>query len=183
MEMIPPGRVWSHNQALMELGALICLPKATHCAICPVSDFCEAFRLGAQEELPVKAPRKEQTVVRRNVYLFMTEDGRVLLRMRERGEGLLEGLWEFPGEDADTSASRPEVWGVPGEPREVLRACHAFTHRIWEMRGLYLPWPTDRLAPCGCRLVTPEELAELPLPNAMRAFRKLYMSGGVRGGS
>src|SRR5690606_671687 len=88
-----PGRV---NQALMEVGSLLCRPRAPRCQECPLQKLCRAAWAGAQESLPQKSP------VRRNLptelltagFLIMPGN-RVLLRYRCQ-EGLLSGLWEFP---------------------------------------------------------------------------------------
>jgi A/G-specific adenine glycosylase len=94
-ENLPPGQAGDYNQALMDLGALICRPKNPACEHCPLAEACQARLLGLQEQRPVKLPRKKSphhtvtaAVIRR--------DGRVLLAQRPP-EGLLGGLWEFPG--------------------------------------------------------------------------------------
>ena len=91
----------------MDLGATICTPKSPDCDHCPVADACQARALGVVDERPVKPPRRKvpsltvtAAVIRRN--------GRVLLAKRPP-EGLLGGLWEFPGgtleeTDADLQA-------------------------------------------------------------------------------
>ncbi len=99
---LPPGRAGAYNQALMDLGSLICTPHNPVCDTCPIAAFCQAWALGVQEARPVKLPRKRSphhtvtaAVIRRN--------GRVLLAQRPKN-GLLGGLWEFPGgtlEDRD----------------------------------------------------------------------------------
>jgi A/G-specific adenine glycosylase len=101
-ENLPTGKASAYNQALMDLGAMICSPKSPDCAHCPVAEYCEANKLNVQEARPVKLPRKKvphltvtAAVIRR--------DGQVLLAKRPAG-GLLGGLWEFPGgtrEDSD----------------------------------------------------------------------------------
>ena len=87
-----PGRF---NQAMMELGATICLPRAPRCAECPVARFCEARKTSRQHELPVK---RGKTAVRRiSARLAVVEkNGAVLVRQRSAEESLMAGFWEFP---------------------------------------------------------------------------------------
>ena len=82
-----PGR-W--NQAMMELGATVCLPRAPLCAECPISGECEARRLGIQKELP---PRKTKVMIRReHTLLVIRRQGRILLTPSPR----VSGFWELP---------------------------------------------------------------------------------------
>jgi len=83
------------NQAVMELGATICLPRAPRCAECPVAIFCEAAKTGRQHELPVK--RGRPTARRISVRLALIEKhGAVLIRRRPAEESLMPGFWELP---------------------------------------------------------------------------------------
>ncbi len=91
----PSGHVGTYNQALMDLGATICTPRRPACDACPLATFCQARSLGVQAERPLKTPRSAiphytvaAAVIRRN--------GTVLLGQRPP-DGLLGGLWEFPG--------------------------------------------------------------------------------------
>jgi A/G-specific adenine glycosylase len=82
------------NQALMELGALVCTPRAPRCDACPVRARCRAYVLGRPEAFPPVPLRRATLRVRRAIVLI--EDARSLLMVR-RGGGLLDGLWEPPG--------------------------------------------------------------------------------------
>lgn len=83
------------NQAMMELGALVCTPRNPSCEACPLKDTCAARRDGAQGAYPIKAARKELPVRRVSVAVVMDKKGRVLLVQNREG-GLLKGLWELP---------------------------------------------------------------------------------------
>ena len=92
---LPKGRAGDYNQALMDLGATVCLSKKPRCLLCPLGELCQAFQLGIQEQRPILKPRADvphytvtAAVIRR--------DGRVLLARRP-SKGLLGGMWEFPG--------------------------------------------------------------------------------------
>jgi len=92
---LPAGQAGNYNQALMGLGATICTPRAPKCPQCPLARFCQAYALGLQEERPVRAARAEQphhTVATAVIH----QAGQVLIAQRPP-EGLLGGLWEFPG--------------------------------------------------------------------------------------
>ena len=133
---LPTGRAGDYNQALMDLGALICKPKNPDCASCPIAEDCIARRLGLQQERPVRMPRK------RIPHLTVTaavirQDGRVLLAQRP-ATGLLGGLWEFPGgtleaDDPDLRVCLQreirEELGVEIQIDEVFgQYDHAYTH-------------------------------------------------------
>ena len=93
--LVPAGHAGQFNQALMELGSEICLPRHPRCDDCPVNELCEARRHGEQDALPTRVPKKRlpfYTVVVGVIY----RDGRILIDQR-KPEGLLGGLWEFPG--------------------------------------------------------------------------------------
>ena len=94
-EYLPSGKASEYNQALMDLGAVICTPRDPMCELCPVSEDCAAYKLGVQEERPVKKPRKKipHHIVTAAV---IQKDGNVLLAQRHNNR-LLGGLWEFPG--------------------------------------------------------------------------------------
>ena len=83
------------NQALMELGATLCTPRAPDCRRCPVARCCKARRAGDPESIPPTAPRKAKRVVT-NAVALVTRGGR-LLAVRRPDRGLLGGLWELPG--------------------------------------------------------------------------------------
>lgn len=93
-EHLPEGNAGDYNQALMDLGALICIPKNPRCLICPVREFCRARQNGTQEARPVKNPKKD---VPHYVHAagVIIRRGRVLLARRP-SNGLLGGMWEFP---------------------------------------------------------------------------------------
>ena len=93
-ENLPKGHAGDYNQALMDLGATICVPKNPRCLICPVMRLCKARQNGVQNERPVKTPKRE---VPHYVHAaaVIIERGRVLLAQRP-SKGLLASMWEFP---------------------------------------------------------------------------------------
>jgi A/G-specific adenine glycosylase len=93
-ENLPKGHAGDYNQALMDLGATICVPKNPRCLICPVMKLCKARQIGTQNERPMLSPKK---AVPHYVHAaaVIIERGRVLLAQRP-STGLLGGMWEFP---------------------------------------------------------------------------------------
>jgi A/G-specific adenine glycosylase len=91
---LPKGHAGDYNQALMDLGATLCVPKNPRCLICPVMKLCKARQNGTQNQRPVKTPKKD---VPHYVHAaaVIIQRGRVLLSQRP-SEGLLGGMWEFP---------------------------------------------------------------------------------------
>lgn len=98
---LPPVRAGDFNQALMDLGAMICLPQAPDCARCPLKDECLAFQHGRQNDLPVKVKKSAipHLIVGAGV---VRRDSKVLIARRPP-RGLLGGLWEFPGGKLEAS--------------------------------------------------------------------------------
>ena len=157
------------NQALMELGATVCLPNgAPQCGRCPAAEFCAALRQDRIGELPVKAAKKARRIEARTVFLIFRQ-GRVALRRRP-GKGLLAGLWEYPNEPAPAEAAL-SGWGIAPLGIETAGAGkHIFTHIEWHMTALALEAAGEAL-PEGWVWCSREELArDYAVPNAFRAF-------------
>ena len=94
-ELLPEGRAREFNQALMELGALVCVARNPRCKICPIKTYCQAFSLGLVSERPVlKVPPK--TVFIEMATGILEHDGRILIQKR-KPKGVWANLWEFPG--------------------------------------------------------------------------------------
>ena len=130
------------NQAMMELGATVCVPNGPpKCDMCPAAALCLGRARGTAEALPVKAAKKARRVEEKTVFLLLRE-GRVALRRRP-GTGLLAGLWEFPNvEGALDEAAAPAAvaaWGLEAKNwKNKLSAKHIFTHVEWHMTGYTL---------------------------------------------
>lgn len=141
---VPQDRPGEFNQALMDLGAVVCLPNgAPDCANCPlaISGICEAERLGLQGILPVRSKKAKRRIEEMTVYLLI-KDGQAALRKRPE-QGLLAGLWEFPhvpgALSEEEAAVLPEEWGLtPSAWRKKIPARHIFSHVEWHMTGYLL---------------------------------------------
>ncbi|MBM4103812.1 MAG: A/G-specific adenine glycosylase [Planctomycetes bacterium] len=95
-ELLPIKNCGDWNQAMMELGAEICTPKNPRCTECPVRRFCEAFKKGVQDVLPLRKKGKKIPHYTVAVAVLFDSKGRLLIDKR-RVEGFLGGLWELPG--------------------------------------------------------------------------------------
>lgn len=163
MLAIPKENPAAFNQALMELGALVCVPNgAPLCENCPLRDECTAYLEDCADALPVKSVKAPRRIEERRVYLAFHE-GKVLLHRRAE-RGLLAKLWEFPnvlaGEEAPLSM-RNAAAGPKGK--------HIFTHIEWRMTSVI--GETAGELPPDCVWAGKEELETVyAVPNAFGAF-------------
>jgi len=183
----PPG---DFNQALMELGALVCRPRNPDCEKCPLRNHCQAYAHGDVERYPVKAPRKPTPhheiavgVVRRN--------GRILVARRAE-EGMLGGLWEFPGgkrigrESLKTTARRrilEETGLTVLVGAAVASVTHAYSHFSIQLSAYECTVQAGRAKARRndeVRWVSPAQATELPWPSASRRIVDVLASGASR---
>ena len=142
-KVMPGEESGALNQALMDLGAGICLPNGTpHCEDCPLMHLCTAFAEGTVSEIPVRAPKKERRTEKKTVFLVFS-NGRVLLHKRPE-TGLLAGLYEFPNvpgalseKKAEEALSKllPGLRIKDGKLKKEEDAVHVFTHIKWELKA------------------------------------------------
>ena len=167
-ESVSPGTL---NQALMELGALVCLPNhAPDCVHCPLRDFC-ASADGAWKEIPFKGEKKTRRSETHTVFLLRCND-QWALRKRP-SEGLLAGLWEFPNLPGELSAQQAldaaANWNC--RPESLLRHTqkfHIFTHIRWEMPAWVIECanPSELFTWAGLERIQ----STYSLPTAFRQF-------------
>lgn len=130
------------TQALMELGATVCVPNgAPRCDVCPVAEICQARKQDTWRNLPVRSEKKKRKIVDKTVFILLTEDT-VALHKRSTS-GLLAGMWEFPNVDAklDKQAAVTQVTGWQAEPLDLLMQTsytHIFSHVEWHMTAYYI---------------------------------------------
>lgn len=172
LELLPGERIGDFVQALMDLGAGVCI-HLPRCGECPLQELCQAHLQGMTEKFPptrVTLPPRE---IRRTV-LFAVRDGAVLLARRPAG-GLLGGLWEFPGvEEIDKSRAQELLrnnYGIDVNlGRRYMRYRHVFSHVVWDnevRRGEVLSIAETMLV----RWVSLVELDSLAIPAAFRPLR------------
>lgn len=162
------------TQALMELGATVCVPNgAPRCDVCPVAEICQAREQDTWRNLPVRSEKKKRKIVDKTVFILLTEDT-VALHKRS-ASGLLAGMWEFPNVDVklDKQEAVTQVTGWQAEPVDLLMQTsytHIFSHVEWHMTAYYI---RCRRTNKKWKWVTKESLDETyALPSAFRPFRE-----------
>ncbi|MGC9947318.1 MAG: A/G-specific adenine glycosylase [Bryobacteraceae bacterium] len=157
-----PRRAGAFNQAMMELGATVCLPRAPRCPICPLAAVCQARRAGSQSQLPVKL-RKTPPVKIATAVAVVRKRGRLLLWQRPADARRLAGFWELPSPE-----QLPESPPMP--PIGTFR--HTITHRHYEVTVHVgsLPHTTRTMPPL--QWIPIDTLPALPLSTtAKKALR------------
>jgi len=197
-ELVDPGNPGEFNQALMELGSLVCLPRNPACAECPVSPFCAARRAGTQLLRPTPPKRRPSPQFYEAVAVLIRDEGdqtRTLLRRRP-GKGLLGGMWEFPGveivplnDDSNegmaaaaeaarnlalrllTSLETPARLPLSVKAGELPLIDHIFSHRkVRYTPFLFRVSVISGVPRTDLRWVTQKEAEALPLPAAQRTL-------------
>lgn len=134
-KIFPPNQASLFNQGMMELGALICIPRQPRCNECPLSNDCKAFKNGYQSKLPFISEKPKPIIVKRIIFLIRNDD-KILIHLR-KPKGLLASLWEFPGVESSLKAAAVKFQDEYGFPVKVgmklFGAEHVFTHRHWKM--------------------------------------------------
>ena len=174
--LIPPGGAGLFNQALMDLGATVCVPRKPRCRVCPIRKACRAFASSEQDKLPRKA--KPRPLPHRDIVAgVVRRRGRILIDRRPP-EGLLGGLWEFPGGKVEPreplrAALRREVREELGIDIRVegplLTVRHAYTHFRITLHVFECTWAAGAPRALGCaefKWVRPGELTRYAFPAA-----------------
>ncbi len=173
---IDRNRPGDWNQALMDLGASICVPGTPDCAVCPLSSHCDACRQGDAAQLPIRSAAKPPVPIDVGVGLIIAE-GHVLTLKRE--SALLKGLWVFLLNEGDSTPEgmqkKAKQMGVDEcAPVFLCEARHVFTHRIWNMKLYRIDLPAIPRRITG-QWADAQMLSDLPMPAAMKAARKAAM--------
>lgn len=187
LPVMPQDRPGDFNQALMELGAMVCLPNgAPKCMECPWKSLCRANLSQTQDQYPKKSAKKPRIIERRTV-LVIRDLHRVAIRKRP-ANGLLAGLYEFPSMEGHAKQEEVLAWlkaqGVHAVRIEKLPPSkHIFTHKEWHMTGFCVL--VDELVPMRkdkkLLFVEPKETEErYPIPSAFAAYTQ-YLN--IRTGS
>ncbi len=138
-ENMPKERASDFNQAMMELGAIICLPNGLpKCEECPISSLCTAKEEGNMMEFPVKSSKKPRKIEERTI-LLISNDKKVAIHKR-KSDGLLAGLYEFPNIMGQLSTEEVKILLEKQnlkihQIKQIERAKHIFSHIEWHMTG------------------------------------------------
>ena len=179
-EVIPQECPGDFNQAMMELGAVVCVPNGpARCEDCPIAKFCLAYQHGIVEKLPVKAPKKQRSLENRPVLVI--QDGEKTVIQKRPKKGLLAGLYELPNLEGHLSRDEvlAEVERMQLEPLYIEKlpdAKHVFSHIEWRMTGYLIrvaSLDTDREMPFIFAEKKQSE-RQYAIPSAFRAYVK-YM--------
>lgn len=175
-ERFVPG---AFNQALMDLGATICIPNGEpHCELCPLAPLCKAKKKGVQNQLPVRIKKTKRKIEQRTVLVLCFGDQ---LAIRKRPEkGLLAGLYELPSylgllSEDELKEAVGNLGYLPVSITPLGKAKHIFTHITWEMEGYLVTLATkEKLLPVKDNQLlfcTREELSSLyTLSSAFHPF-------------
>ena len=180
--VMPKDRPGDFNQAMMELGACVCIPNgAPHCEECPLAQICMAYQNGTQLSYPHKDKARARSIEERTV-LVIRDEGRVAVRKRA-DKGLLAGMYEFPFIEGYCTAEQVISYLVDNGMKIIRitpleEAKHIFTHKEWHMKG-YMVW-VDELEPesrgkaeTDWLYIEPDKTREkYPMPSALEAYTK-----------
>ena len=168
----PAGQCAVFTQALMELGATVCLPRgAPKCSQCPMADLCQAREAEQWRSLPARLPKRPRRQAEITVFLLCCQ-GKIALERRPQ-RGLLAGLWQFPNVPGwlTEQAALAQAAAWQAGPVELTRRAdrvHVFTHVQWQMRCYRI---RCQAMPPGFTWLTPAQVeAEAALPTAFRQF-------------
>jgi len=156
---VPPGRAAAWNEALMDLGSAVCLPRRPRCGLCPLRALCRGRASGRAEALPARPARPPRPELEVTTLLLRDAQGRFALLQRP-ARGLLAGMWELPSLPAAVEAPAVAValgLRLIGAATALPGFRHVFTHRVWNVR------PFAALGSGPARWVSAAELGGVPL--------------------
>ena len=169
--LVKGERPGDFNQALMELGAVICTPKQPQCGRCPIHMACGAYQMGDAERLPIRPKRKARPREVRIAGLSRDAQGRIWL-VRRPLKGLLAGLWELPGLAVEAIDPRRLAEIGLSATGPGTRIEHGFTHLIWEVHVFEAQGEPVVDATLTVAAFTVEQIATLALAGpALKALR------------
>lgn len=175
--VMPADRPGDFNQALMELGATVCIPNGNpRCEICPWNKICQARIQNRISEYPKKTPKKPRSIEKKTVLVIRYGD---LVALRRRPDsGLLAGLYEFPTMEGHQGEKQVienlrQAGVVPIRIRRLKPAKHIFTHKEWHMTGYLIR--IDDLSGMGEYVfVEPDKIRDkYPVPSAYAVYMEL----------
>lgn len=174
-QVIPKGQAGSYNQALMELGATVCVPNGQPlCSECPWKELCLAKAENIIDRIPVKSKAKPRRIEKRTVLVI--RDGERFVLQKRPEKGLLAGMYEFPNEEGTLSEKEAlaivnEMGLVPVRIQKLSDAKHIFSHVEWHMTGYAIRVAALEEEKERLLFVEPEDTKErYPIPSAFVAY-------------
>ncbi|MEN8254126.1 MAG: A/G-specific adenine glycosylase [Verrucomicrobiota bacterium] len=158
-DLLVPGDAGNCNEAMMELGATVCLPKNPQCKVCPMAAVCLGHKSDRPTNYPVKAPKKKVPHIVVGAAVVVNRKGEVLIAQR-RDKDMLGGLWEFPGGKQETGETiqqcivreLKEELGINIEIGDFLVTVkHAYSHFTMEMHTHFAKIKSGRPRPLHCQ--------------------------------
>lgn len=185
-EMISQENPSFFNQALMELGAIVCTPTSPSCLLCPVREHCMAFHEGTTQDLPVKTKNKKQKNVHLAAVVLVNQEGQYLIHKRAEN-GLLANLWEFPnteinlkqvGEKNQLCRYIKNEYGADIELTEMVGQIeHVFSHLKWFIHVYKGIIQNQVLEKPDLRLVNRTEMEQFAFPVSHQKMIKMIEQG------
>ncbi len=179
-ETMSGSRPGDFNQAMMELGAVVCVPNGKpHCEECPLQKQCQAYQNHCETDYPKKIGKKERSIEKRTVLII--QDANTAALRKRPAKGLLAGMYEFPCMEGEQSTEQVleylrEKGLQPLHIKELEPSKHIFTHKEWHMKGYAIR--VDELARKELKdigkewvFVEPAQTQEeYPIPSAFAAY-------------
>lgn len=167
-----PEAAGEFNEALMELGELVCTPNGKpFCEKCPLQEICLAYRENKTEEIPVRKSKKNKIVEEKTVFIMKSKNKIAI--QRRSNTGLLAGMYEFPNWEGKLSITQIKnlmaPWGIT-QIKQVGEHTHVFTHKKWHMIAYEIMVEIENPS---WQWETMQEIKEhYPLPTAFQVFLK-----------
>ncbi|MFT3740840.1 MAG: A/G-specific adenine glycosylase [Breznakibacter sp.] len=176
-QLLDPLQPGSHNQAMMELGALVCRPANPLCDQCPLQPFCGARRLGIQSQLPVKS-RKTQTRMRHLNYILVSYDNLLFIAQRHDND-IWRNLFELPLVESEKELNDAELVMLatglvsnddPVEVVSINRTKHLLSHQTLLLSFTHLKPASQETSPSKWMAVDPKDLANYAFPKPIADY-------------
>lgn len=156
--VLPRGKAAVFNEAMMELGALVCTPTKPQCLVCPLRKVCQASAQGRADAFPVRVPKKKLPHRDVGAGVIINDRGEVLIAQRKE-TSMLGGLWEFPGGGVESGETLPEC--IARELHEelglrtrvgphLITVRHTFSHFRMDLHAYWVRVQRGKPKALGC---------------------------------
>jgi A/G-specific adenine glycosylase len=183
--LLPPGRAALHNQAIMDFGALQCVPSSPSCLFCPLSDSCVALQKNLVDKLPWKA-RKTKVLNRYFSYIYVRAGVHTFIKRREAGD-IWQNLYEFPLIETEQEVGEEEIFSLPAF-RELVgnrsirmfrvvspEVKHVLSHRVIHARCYEVELEEEDAVLSGFQRVLIDDLHKFPVSRLISRFFSLLL--------